>query len=677
MNRNCSAFSLCALLVGATMTASAASLVSGIERQYIDPIVRVEDDFYQHVNGKWLANTPIPADKGRYGSFDKLGDDTLDQLRGIVESLQQAASPDTEQRKIIDLYSGFLDEPGIEHRGATPLQADFARIEAVKSKQQIPALLAQLGRAGINVPVASDVHQDAKDSTRYVFDISQGGLGMPDRDYYLQDETRLKSVRDKYLAHIQTMFELGGSRTAAQDARNILQLETALARAQWSRVENRDPVKTYNRYDLDKLQALAAQFNWPDYLQAAGVQGKTTYLIVSQPSYFTNLGQLIQETPLSTWKTYLRWHVLSDSAPYLSQAYVDEHFSFYGTTLRGIEQNRLRWKRGISLVESCLGESLGKLYVEKYFPPQAKHRIDELVSNLMAAYRADIHTLDWMGAETRKRAEEKLAKFTTKIGYPDKWRDYRRLRIIRDDVLGNLRRAHEFQYAHDLAKLGKPVDRNEWDMTPQTVNAYYNPEKNEIVFPAAILQPPFFNAQADDAVNYGGIGAVIGHEISHGFDDQGSQYDGNGNLLGVPGWFTQEDLENFRARTHALVEQYAAYSPVPGFPINGELTLGENIADNAGLAIAYKAYQLSLGGTVAPVIDGLSGDQRFYYGWAEVWRGNARDNELIVRLKSDPHSPEFIRGRVPETNLASFYAAFGIKEGDKMYRPPDKRVSLW
>jgi predicted metalloendopeptidase len=407
------------------------------------------------------------------------------------------------------------------------------------------------------------------------------------------------------------------------------------------------------------------------------VAGHTNFLVISQPSYISALNRLINSTPLSVWKSYFRWHLLSDYAPYLSKPFVDENFAFYGTALQGIAQDRPRWQRGVRLVDGSIGEALGKLYVAQYFPASSKARMDQLVHNLIAAYRADIGTLDWMGEQARQQAAGKLDKLAIKIGYPVKWRDYSALHFSKADLVGNVTRANEFEYDRNLHKLGRPVDRTEWEMTPQTVNAYYDPEHNEIVFPAAILQPPFFNPKADDAVNYGGIGAVIGHEISHGFDDQGSQYDADGNLLNPPGWFTQQDLDRFKARTHALVAQYSAYVPVPGYHINGELTLGENIADNSGLSIAYKAYRISLAGHEAPVIDGMTGDQRFYIGWAQVWRGKTRENMMIMRLKSDPHSPEQFRGTIPEMNQAPFYAAFDVKPGDKMYLPPDKRVSLW
>jgi predicted metalloendopeptidase len=487
----------------------------------------------------------------------------------------------------------------------------------------------------------------------------------------------MEEARKQYGEYVEKMLTLAGDKTAVKDAKDVLALETELAKVQWTKVENRDPVKTYNKYEFAKLAAIAPGYDWKSYLIDSGVDGKTDYLVVSQPSYIRGFNQLLQKTPLTVWKTYFRWRLLNDFAPYLSKRFVDEHFAFYGTALRGIPQNRPRWKRGIALVESSIGEGLGKLYVAQYFPPESKARMDRLVQNLLAAYKADIETLDWMSPQTKQKAQEKLAKFTTKIGYPSKWRDYSALQIARDDLVGNVIRAQTFEYNRNLNKLGKPIDREEWGMTPQTVNAYYNPEMNEIVFSAAILQPPFFNPKADDAVNYGGIGAVIGHEISHGFDDQGSQYDGNGNLLSAPGWFTQSDLEKLKAKTQALVEQYAAYEPVPGYHVNGELTLGENIADNSGIAIAYKAYKLSLAGKGAPVIDGQSGDQRFYEGWAQVWRGKTRTDQLIVDIKTNPHSPLAIRGTVPEMNQAPFYEAFGVKDGDKMYLPPEKRVVLW
>jgi predicted metalloendopeptidase len=666
------------VLVAGVARAADAPMLSGIDLQYFDDSVRAQDDYYRHVNGKWLDSVEIPADKARYGSFDKLRDDSQDQLRTIVDGLQQHVDPaDPDQRKIADLYASFMDEAALETQGLKPLAHEFTRIEAMKKKSEIPALIGYLNHIGVSAPYTPQVHQDAKDSTKYVFDLGQDGLGLPDRDYYLQDDARFQQIRTQYALHVAKMLRMAGDATSEADAKAVIGLETALAKIQWTKVENRDPVKTYNKFPYAQLSELAPGYGWNSYLTASGVATRTDYLIISQPSYISGFEKLIESTPLPVWKAYFRWRVLSDFAPYLSKVYVDENFAFRGTTLRGIEQNRPRWKRGLDLLEGAIGEGLGRLYVAKYFPPESKARMDQLVKNLIAAYAADIDTLSWMGPQTREKAKLKLAKFTTKIGYPVKWRDYSALSVVPGDLVGNVIRAQAFEYNRNLKKLGKPIDRTEWDMTPQTVNAYYNQEHNEIVFPAAILQPPFFNVQADDAVNYGGIGAVIGHEISHGFDDQGSQYDGDGNLLDAPGWFTSADLEQFKARTHALVQQYAAYSPVPGYPINGELTLGENIADNSGIAIAFKAYRLSLGGRSAPVIDGMSGDQRFFAGWAQVWRGKSRDSETIRLIKIDPHSPMEIRGTVPERNQQPFYEAFDIKPGDKMYLPPEQRVTLW
>jgi putative endopeptidase len=654
------------------------ALVSGIETQYIDDSVRAQDDFYKHINGKWLAATEIPADKGSYGSFNFLYDKSLEQLKGIVEELSKSVDPaDPDQQKIADLYASFMNEPQIESLGLHPLDAELAKIDALKSPQEIPSMIAHLGEIGASAPYAAYVHLDNKDPTRNVFDVEQSGLGMPDRDYYLLNDDKMKQARTAYAKHIEKMLSLAGAKNAAADAAAVLAFETKLAKIQWSKVETRDPVKAYNKVDIAKMATVAPGHDWQAYLTSAGVAGKTDYVIVGQPTYLAAFAKLAQATPLATWKTYFRWQLLTSVAPFLSKAFVDENFAFHGTVLKGIPENEARWKRGLGLVESTIGEGLGKLYVKQYFPPAAKVRADSLIKNLLATYKADIDTLDWMSPETKQKAQEKLAKFTPKIGYPVRWRDYGSLIIDKADLLGNVLRGQIFSYRRTINKLGKPVDRDEWDMTPQTVDAYYNPEMNEIVFPAAILQPPFFDANAEDAVNYGGIGGVIGHEISHGFDDQGSQYDGNGALLSPPGWFTQEDLDKFKSKSKALVAEYSAFEPVQGYHLNGELTLGENIADNAGLAIAFKAYELSLGGKTSPVLDGMTGEQRVFAGWARVWRGKTRPDTLIVSIKVNPHSPEYVRGTVPESNMNAFYEAFGIKEGDKMYKPPEQRISLW
>jgi predicted metalloendopeptidase len=648
------------------------ALLSGVDLQYVDQSVRPQDDLYRHLNGKWLDSFQIPADKGSYGSFTYLYDATQEQLRVIVDGLD--GSGDAEARKIADLYASFMDESRLEALGLKPLQTEFAAIDAISDKKEIPALIAHLNRIGAGAPYAFSINQDARNSLQYAVIVRQSGLGMPDRDYYLKDDAKLKDTRAKYLVHIGKMLGMAGDADAQSHAAAILDLETALAQVQWTRVENRDPIKTYNKTAIAELPQLMPGYAWPEYLRASDIAGRVDSVIINQPSYFSGLDKLMRETPLPDWKAYFKWHVLSAAAPYMSKAFVDERFAFSGTVLSGIPENRDRWKRGVALIDDALGEALGKRYVAKYFPPQNKARMEALIANMLEAYRRDIDTLDWMSPETRKGAQAKLTKLVTKIGYPDTWRDYGALQISRDDLWGNVVRANEFEYRRNLNKLGKPVDRSEWGMTPQTINAYYNPLMNEIVFPAAILQPPFFNVQADDAVNYGGIVAVIGHEMSHGFDDRGSQYDADGNLRD---WFTPEDHQKFKAKTRVLVAQYGTYEPVPGFPVNGELTLGENIGDNSGLAIAYKAYRLSLAGKTPPVIDGFTGEQRLYLGWVQVWRGKEREAEAIQRIKSDPHSPAAVRGTAPVVNQEGFYAAFGVKQGDKMYLPPEKRVNIW
>jgi putative endopeptidase len=652
-----------------------AALTSGVETQFVDPSIRPQDDLYRYLNGKWLDTFQIPADKAIYVSFTFVSDKTEEQLHGIVDALSQsAAAGGADAQKLADLYASFMNEAQLEKLGLKPLGATFSRIDAIRSKKEIPALIAEFNRTGIGAPLDFGVAPDPKDSSRYAVSITQSGLGMPDRDYYLKDDPKLKDARAKYSTHVENMLRMAGDLDAHRSAEGILQLETAMAEQQWTRVANRDPIKTYNKTTLTDLPGLMPDYDWRAYLADSRLAGKIDYLIVRQPSYLSGLDKLIAGTSLAVWRNYFKWHALSAAAPYLSKAFVDERFAFAGTVLSGTPENRPRWKRGVALLDESLGEALGKLYVEKYFPPESKARMEALVRNLLEAYSRDINTLDWMSDETKKGAQAKLAKLVTKIGYPDKWRDYSALRISRDDLWGNVIRATTFEEQRDIDKLGKPIDRAEWFMTPQTVNAYYNPVMNEIVFPAAILQPPFFNAQADDAVNYGGIGAVIGHEISHGFDDRGSQYDADGNLRD---WFTPEDHEKFAAKTKSLVTQYNAYEPVPGFHVNGELTLGENIADNSGLAIAYKAYHLSLDGRAAPVIDGFTGDQRFFLGWAQVWRGKVREAEAMQRVKTDPHSPPAVRGTAPVLNQAGFYQAFEVKPGDKMYLPPAQRVSIW
>jgi putative endopeptidase len=656
---------------------TATPLSSGIETQYVDATVRPQDDLYRYLNGKWLDNFVLPADKGSYGAFTHIDDEIQEQLRAIIDGLSTTpASGDAAQdaRKLADFYASFMDEARLESLGVAPLKNELAAIDALSSKRDIATLVMHFNRTGAAAPLDLGVDLDPKDSTRYAVTLTQSGLGLPDRDYYLKDDAKIAEIRAKYLVHVETMLGLSGDRSAHRNAAAIVQLETALAKLQWTRVENRDPEKTYNKTPIADLNRLLPGFDWAKYLTQGGIAGKVDYVIVRQPSYFSGLDALLTATPLETWKSYFRWHLLASAAPFLSKAFVDERFAFTGTTLRGIPQNRPRWKRGMAVLDGSLGDALGKLYVDKYFPPQSKARMQALVENLIEAYRRDIETLDWMGPTTKQGAQAKLAKLVTKIGYPEHWRDYGTLSIAPDDLWGNVLRSAEYEYHRGVEKLGRPIDRSEWFMTPQTVNAYYNPVMNEIVFPAAILQPPFFDPKADDAANYGGIVAVIGHEVSHGFDDKGSQYDADGNLHD---WFAREDHDKFAAKTRALVSQYNAYEPVAGFHVNGELTLGENIGDNSGLAIAYKAYQLSLGGKTPAVIDGFSGDQRFFLGWTQVWRGKVRDDEAIQRTKTDPHSPPAVRGSAPLQNQPGFYSAFGVKPGDKMYLAPEQRVTIW
>jgi len=658
----------------AASSAGAATLSSGLDPANMDKKVRAQDDFYEYINGHWLATTPIPADKSGYGAFDALYDKSIENLRSIIENAQKSPQ-NAGERKVGDLYASFMDEARLEALGTKPLQSELARIDAIKNSSDIAAQIAHNGMVGVDAPFGGFVHQDNKDSTKYLVDFGQSGLGLPDRDYYLKDDdAKLKGIREQYLGHVERMLKLSGDANAKSDAADVLALETSLAKVQWTKVENRDPIKGYNKVMITDLDGVAPGFDWKTLLADAHVTGKVDYVNISQPSYFKGMAELIKSTPLPVWKTYFRWHLLHASAPYLNKAFVDENFAFYGTALRGTPQNRVRWKRGVRVVEGSMGEQLGQVYVTRYFPAESKARVTQLVQNLLAAYKQSIDKLDWMSPETKQQAQAKLSQYMLKLGYPDKWRDYSALKIDRNDLLGNVERANEFEYNRNINKLGKPIDRAEWGMTPQTVNAYYNPELNEIVFPAAILQPPFFDPKADDAVNYGAIGAVIGHEISHGFDDQGSQYDGAGNLHD---WWTKDDHAAFAAKTKALVAEYNAFEPVKGYHINGELTLGENIADNSGVAIAYKAYKISLGGKPAPVIDGMTGEQRFYAGFAQAFREKARDNAMIEQIKSDPHSIPVDRVLGAVVNQPGFYEAYDVKPGDKMYVAPDKRVIIW
>lgn len=648
---------------------------SGIDHQYFDQTVKGSDDFYQHVNGGWIKNTEIPADKSRWGTFDILHEESLKQLHDIVDELskQQLVNGSSEQ-KVATLYANFMDEKRIETLGIQPIQAEIENVDALKSKKDIAQLAAHFSRIGVTSPFDVGVDQDMKNSTQMIAMMVQSGLGLPDRDYYLKNDAKFKKVRSQYLSYIEKTLKLAGDTQATQHAQAILKLETQIAKIQWSNVQNRDVTKLYNIYKVEDLAKLSPKIDWKTYLEKQELADKIKTIQVIQPSYFKGLSPIVDNTSLDAWKAYFKFHLVSDFSPLLSKAFVDNSFDFYSNQLREIKEQKPRWKRGVQLVEGTLGESLGQIYVKKYFSAEKKQRMELLVQNLMKAYSQSIEQLDWMSPATKVQAQKKLASFAVKIGYPNKWRDYSALDIKNDDLIGNVIRSREFEHQYALNKLGKPVDRDEWGMTPQTINAYYNASLNEIVFPAAILQPPFFDMNADDAVNYGAIGAIIGHEISHGFDDQGSQFDELGNMKN---WWTAEDHRKFKEKTNALVAQYNAYEPIKGYHVNGELTLGENIADNSGLAIAYKAYQLSLNGQPAPVLDNLTGEQRFYIGWAQAWRSKITDAMQVEFLKRDPHSPDKVRGNATLLNQAPFYDAFHLKQGDKMYLPANKRVTIW
>jgi predicted metalloendopeptidase len=655
-----------------------AQPTSGVDRGAIDARVRPQDDFYLNANGRWLKSAVFPPDKAYIGPAEQMQDRTQSQLRALVDAAR-GRPDDVEAKKLADLYASFMDEATVNSLGAQPLDAELSAIAAVGESAQLAGLFAHLGQLGVDTPIGLAVVQDDRDATHYVPALAQSGLGLPTRDYYLKaDDPTFRAVRAKYIVYLTkllTLTDRRSTRASEPVARAVLVLETEIARVQWDPVENRDPVKGYNPVALGELSALAPALDWPAFAANAGLADAAGHVLVRQPSYLRGLSPLLASVPLDTWKAYARVRLLDAYAPYLSKEFVDTRFAFAGRVLDGTRTNRARWKRGIRLVNESLGEALGRLYVDKHFPPESKQRMEAMVANLLATCRESITTLDWMSPETRQQALAKLAKFSVKVGYPTRWIDYSALVIQRDDLVGNVMRARRFEDARQLAKLGKPIDRDEWQMTPQTVNAYYDALMNEIVFPAAYLQAPNFIPDADDAANYGSIGATIGHEVSHGFDDEGSQYDGDGNLRD---WWTADDKARFKVKTAALVKQYSAFVAVPpAYHVNGELTLGENIADNAGLAMAYKAWQRSLGGTPSPVIDGLTGDQRFFYGFAQTWRGKARTAALLAQIKSDPHSPDEFRVIGSLRNHPAYYTTFGVKPGDKMYLAPADRVSLW
>ncbi|MEG3169350.1 M13-type metalloendopeptidase [Sphingomonas sp. LB3N6] len=632
-----------------------------------DTSVTPGTDFFDYANGGWVKTTPIPADRSSYGMFHVLQDLSLERTRTILD-----AAAKTPGDKVGDFYSSFMDETAVNAKGATPVKPMLAAIKATKDKTALVTEIAKLQRQGVGGLVGVGVQQDDKDPTTYVVGLGQSGIGLPDRDYYLKDDAKLATIRTAYQAYLTRMLTLAGEPNAAARAAAVFAMEKGLATAHWTRIESRDADKTYNKWTAADFAAKAPGFPWAQYMTAMGVTGRPFYL-VAQPSALTGEAKVFADTPINVLQDYAMLKVLRSYAPYLSSDFDKTNFAFYGTTLSGTPEQQVRWKRGVSTVSGAMGEAIGQQYVAKYFPPASKAAADDLVKNVIAAMGERLRNLEWMAPETKTKALAKLAAFTPKIGYPDTWRDYSALQIQRGDLVGNVARANAFEYDRDLKKLGQPIDRGEWFMTPMTINAYANPTMNEVVFPAAILQPPFFDPKADPAVNYGGIGAVIGHEISHHFDDQGRKYDLNGKLTD---WWTPQDVARFKVFTDALVKQYDAYEPLPGQHIQGGLTLGENIADLAGLTVAYDAYHKSLGGKPAPIIDGTTGDQRFYYGWAGVWRTKFRDAALQQALLSDPHSPGHQRV-LTVRNLDPWYAAFGAKPGEKSYLAPANRVRIW
>ncbi|GGZ26674.1 endothelin-converting enzyme [Shewanella chilikensis] len=649
---------------------------SGIELENFDHQVRHQDDFYYSVNGKWLATTPIPADKSNYGAFSVLYEESQAALKQIIE--EAAAKPNkaegSVEQKIGDFYAAYMDSTLADQLGIAPLKGQLADIAKTASHADVAALMGKLLTDGSGIPFGFYVNNDAKNSSQYGVYLYQSGLTLPDRDYYLKDDPKFVANREAMREYVRNLMSAAGYPHADAAAANVANIELFIAQSQWSRVESRDANKAYNKMSLKELQQLMGGFDFDGFAKAAGLSGKTQDVIVRQPSYFEKLGAEFGKFPVSAWQDYLAFHLVDSYAGLLSQQFVDLHFDFHSKTLMGIQEQKPRWKRAVDGADQVIGELVGKEYVARHFQPEAKARMESMIKNLIKGFEVSINELEWMTPETKKAAQEKLSKFTYKIGYPDKWKDYSNLEIKADDLVGNYQRYARFEYQDMLAKLGKPIDRTEWHMTPQTVNAYYNPVMNEIVFPAAILQPPFFNMEADDAVNYGGIGAVIGHEISHGFDDQGAKYDGDGNLRN---WWTDKDREEFQKRGAQLSAQYSQFEALPGKFVNGDLTLGENIGDLGGLTVALRSYHLSLNGKEAPVMDGLTGDQRFFVGWSQVWRRNYRDEELGRRLLTDPHSPSHYRAMGTPRNVEGFYEAFDLKPTDKMYLSEEDRVKIW
>jgi len=640
----------------------------------MDTKVNPGDNFANYVNGTWLKKTKIPADKASYGAFDMLYDQSQKDVKAIIEEAAKGSNAGgSDEQKIGDYYASFMNRKERDAKGISPIQPELKNIDAIANCTDLAAYFGKANRTGVAIPLQISVYTDFKNPKAYTLITWQGGLGLPEREYYLSPEAKMADIRKKYVAHIESMLKLSGMENPAESATKIMALETTLATHHMKKEETRDVVKLYHKYATADLKTLMPDFDWTAMFKNAGID-KEKNIVVTQVEYTKSLNDIIKNTPIDTWKTYLKWGLINKSASILTTTLDKQNFEFYGKTLYGTEKQEEDWKRAVSTVNGGLGEVVGKVYVEKHFSPEAKERMTNMVKNLLKAYAESIKKLDWMSAETKKQALAKVDKFMIKIGYPDKWRDYSSLKIVKSDLYGNTQRATEYEYKRNLDKLGKPVDRTEWGMTPQTVNAYYNPSLNEIVFPAAILQPPFFDLNADDAVNYGGIGAVIGHEIGHGFDDEGSAFDGDGMMKN---WWTPADLTAFKAKTKALVNQYSSFKAFPDLNVNGEFTLGENIGDLGGLSIAIKAYKESLNGKEAPVMDGFTGMQRVFLGWGQVWGEKSREEALRSQIAGDPHSPAKFRINGVVRNVPEFYEAFKIKPTDSLYLAPDKRVKIW
>ena len=671
--------SLCDLSAGGRKKSEIARSgeVKGFDRSNMDTTVSPAVNFYEYANGNWLKNNPIPDEYSIWGTFNQLAEENYKILKKILEKAakDKNAERGSNEQKIGDFYFTGMDSTQIEKDGYNPIKPELKKIAAIKSRQDLYKEIAELHKKGTPALFNFFGNADAKNSDMEIAQLAQGGLGLPDRDYYTHEDARSNDVRTKYVEHVAKMFILIGQdkELAEKNANIVMNIETRLAKASLTRVERRDPNKNYNKMTLAHLSEIDPGFEWKNYFKLVGMPNPGD-INVGQPDFFKEVAVMINDVPLADWKVYLTWKVVDDAAAYLSSPFENENFEFNGKFMSGAKVMPERWKRVMQSVNRSLGEALGQLYVHETFPPEAKERAHKIVMNLLEAMGERIKALEWMSETTKKMALKKLASFTVKIGYPDKWRDYSKLNIKRDSYAANMMRASEFAVHRNLSKIGKPVDKTEWGMTPQTVNAYYSPSKNEIVFPAGILQPPFFNQQADDAINYGAMGAVIGHEISHGFDDQGRQFDAQGNLKD---WWTKEDADKFKERAQKIIDQFNSFVPIDSMHINGSLTTGENIGDLGGLNVAFTAFKKTDEYKNNEIVDGFTPAQRFFLAWAQVWRNNIRPQALMLRLKTDPHSPGEYRVNGPLSNMPEFWKAFNVKEGDPMRNPPDKVVKIW